>query len=286
MQNIIFAWPNRTEAATLSGGAWSTNSPLNNLKTRYSFEVARSADTALASTQLQCALDKVRSVRCMALLRHNLTVAGSYRLCASNTAGDFSAPIADTGWVDAWPSMKPFGDTDWGDEGWWGGKPAAEDIAGYPSILLVVLPAAVRARYWRLELDDTGNPAGYVEAGRLWIGGQWQPEYNMSLGMGLRWEDASKSEKSVGGTFYPDEREKTRVLTASLDSLSHDEAHARYLEMTRQLGTTRELLVVPDADDAMHMIRRSFVGCLRQLSPAEAYSKRRYKGAIEIKETV
>lgn len=73
--------------------------------------------------------------------------------------------------------MFPFGVKSWGDDGWWGGLPSAEDIAGYPSMLLCVLPTGVRARYLRLELLDEGNPAGYVEAARLWVSGQWQPTY-------------------------------------------------------------------------------------------------------------
>jgi hypothetical protein len=56
--------------------------------------------------------------------------------------------------------------------------------------------------------------------------------------------------------------------------------------MQRQLGTTRELLVVPNYDDTLHLIRRSFVGRLRKLSALEAWTYRLFKGALEIKETV
>jgi len=286
MQRIIFAWPNRSEAAVLTGGAWSSAAPLDNLKTRYSYEPARSIDTALASTQLDAALDAVRSVRFVALLRHNLSVFARYRLRASDAPGDYSAPLYDSGWQEAWPSMLPFGNVDWGDSGWWGGKPAPEDVAGYPTILLDALPAAVRARYWRLELNDTSNAAGYLQAARLWISGAWQPNYNHSYGATLGWEDASRVESALDSTEYFDERAKTRVLKIGLNYLSTDEAYSRYLEMTRQLGTTREMLVVPDADDTTNRIRRSFVGRLRQLSAVESFAYRLFKGAIEIKETV
>lgn len=286
MQRILLAWPNRTPDATLSGPAWSTASPLAHLQTRFSFEVARSVDTDPANTQLDVALDRVRGVRVIALLRHNMTVAGRYRVRASDSPGAYDTPKADTGLAPVWPSVNPFGTTEWGDEGWWGGKPAAEDLAGYPTILLVVLPSVVRARYWRIELFDETNPAGYIEASRLWIGGAWQPRYNMSYGHRLGWDDPSKIESALDGTEYVDERVKTRLFYASLDWLSHDESLARYLEMERQLGVTRELLVVPDADDALHLIRRSFVGRLKQLSAVESYALGLNKGSVEIKETV
>ena len=148
-QNFLFAWPNRAEGATLTGGAWSATLPLANLKTRFSFEPGRTVNTLPASTCMDVALDAPRGIKCVALLRHNLRVGARYRLRLSATAGDYSAPLWDSGTRDVWDSMFPFGTKGWGDEGWWGGKPSAEDIAGYPSLLLCVLPTAVRARYLR-----------------------------------------------------------------------------------------------------------------------------------------
>lgn len=286
MQNVLMAWPNRTEQAALTGGAWSGSLPLANLKTRYSFEPARSTDALPASTQLQAALDAPRDIKCVALLRHNCSTAAQYRLRLSSVPGDFSAPVWDSGPRQVWVSMYPFGAKSWGDDGWWGGMPAAEDIAGYPSLLLCVLPVAARARYLLLEVFDAGNPDGYVQAARLWVSGQWQPKYNASYGLQLGWEDPSLTESALDGTEYHDERTKTRVLVASFEFLSEDEGHALYLEMQRQLGTTRELLVVPNYDDTAHLIRRSFVGRLRKLTALDAWAYRLYKGGIEVKETV
>lgn len=285
-QNLLLAWPNRTPEATLSGGAWSSTAGLNNLKTRFSYEVARTTNTSTDNTQFDTALDKTRTIKCMALLRHNCSLAAKYRIRLSNTAGDFSSPLYDTGLLDVWSTFYPFGILNWGDEGWWGGKPQAEEITGYPSILLHVLDIAIDARYIRLEIQDPGNPAGYIEATRFWVSGQWQPRINMSYGMQLGWEDSSAVEEALDGTEYFDERPKTRAFTASLDWLSSEEGHAIYLEMQRQLGTTKELLVVPDYSDSVNLIRRSFVGRLRQLSPLDAWAIGLYKGGIEIKETV
>lgn len=284
-QNFLFAWPNRVESATLTGGTWSSTLPLSNLKTRFSFEPARTTDTLPANTYFDVSLDASRDIKCVALLRHNLRVGATYRLRISNVS-DFSTTVWDTGILGVWSSMHPFGTVAWGDSGWWRGLPSAEEILGYPSLLLYVLPTTVRARYLRLELFDSGNPAGYIEASRLWVSAQWQPKYNAIYGMQLGWEDPSKTEEALDGTEYHDERTKVRVITASLDWLSSDEGHAVYLEMQRQLGTTRELLVVPDYSDAIHLIRRSFVGRLRKLSPLEAWAYQMFKGGLEIKETV
>lgn len=286
MQNILMAWPNRTEQATLSGGSWSSALPLANLKTRFSFEPARSTDATDSSTKFDVALDSPRNIKCVALLRHNLTVGATYRLQLSNIAGDYSLPLWSSGITQVWGPMHPFGSKLWGDAGWWGGLPTAEDTQGYPSLLLCVLPTEVKAGYLRLEIFDSGNPSGYIEAARLWISGQWQPKFNAVYGMTLGWEDSSKTEVALDGTEYHDERPMTRALVAGFDHLSSDEGHAIYLEMQRQLGTTRELLVVPDYDDTIHLIRRSFVGRLNKLTPLDAWAYSLFKGGIEIKETV
>lgn len=285
-QNILLAWPNRVPDGTLSGGDWSTSSPLNNLKTRFNYEVARTSDADEANTQFDTALDKVRTIKCLALLRHNCTLAAKYRVRLSNTSGDFNSPLYDTGFVDVWSTFYPFGVRLWGEDGWWGGKPTIEDIAGYPSLLLHVLDDTVDAQYVRLEIQDSGNPDGYIEASRFWVSGQWQPRINMVYGAQIQWNDPTLVEEALDGTEYFDKRTKTRSITASLDWLSSTEGHAIFLEMQRQLGISKELLIVPDYEDTDNLIRRSFVGRFKQLSPLEAWAVGLYKGGLEIKETV
>ncbi|MBI2313589.1 MAG: hypothetical protein HYU77_13900 [Betaproteobacteria bacterium] len=270
MANMILAFPNRGDEATLSGGSWQSALPLVNFQDRLLSKKARSVDLALASTKFDCALTKSRPVRLLALVAHNLSIDAQYRVRGADVS-DFSVLLYDSGWLDVWPAIYPTESLDWEEDNWWEGKLLAEDRAGYTSALIHLLPAATRARYWRVEFDDLvpANPDGYVEAGRLFLAGQWQPAVNHSWGASLGYEDPTEIESSLGGQEYFDARTKFRVYRCTLRFLDHDEGHARALEAPRRLGISGEAFVVPDPNDTTHMIRRAFLCRLRQLSALE-----------------
>lgn len=285
MANIIIAFPNLADEATLSGGTWSTGLPLANLQNRLLSRVARTANALAASTQFDTALVKDRPVRVLVLVGHNLSLAATYRIRGATTA-DFAAPVYDSGWLEAWPAVYDTLSLEWEDDRWWDGRLTGEDLAGYIRNLICVLPVAAIARYWRIEMSDTTNAAGYIEIGRLFVSGQWQPVINMSYGMGLGYESNSLVEESIGGTEYFDKRKNNRVLKFGLDWLNHEDAHSRALEIQRQADIHGEIFVIPDADDSAHLLRRSFLGRLKTLSPIENPYYSTYKTAFEIKEII
>ena len=51
------------------------------------------------------------------------------------------------------------------------------------SSIIVVLPTKqIQPLYWRVNIEDTSNPDGYVQFGRLFLAGEWQPKFNAALG--------------------------------------------------------------------------------------------------------
>ncbi len=284
MQRVQFCWPNRADTASFSGGAWSVASPLAHLASRYRNFVARSQDTALTSTWFDVDLGRPRYIRHVAVIGHNLTSAGMFRVRLA--LADLDAPDVDSGWRSPWRAFHAFGDVPWGEDGWYGGLPTAEERAGYPSLAIVSLPASLNVRYVRVEFADTGNTAGYIEAARLWVTDAWQPAYNYSYGSTLGWEDPSLIETAKSGTEYFDQGRMYRVWRGQLGRLVNTEGYARYLEMLRQLGTTHEFLLIPDADDTEQTMRRTFVARLRVLSPLENVAYNLKSGAVEAKEMI
>lgn len=87
MGRMGIGYPNRIDAATLSGGSWEASLPRDNLKTRYLSQVARSTDDALASTKFTADLGSDRVIRSVGLMSHNLSLAALVRVRA-RTAGD------------------------------------------------------------------------------------------------------------------------------------------------------------------------------------------------------
>lgn len=287
MSNLILAFPNRGDEATLSGGSWQSTLPLANLKNRLLAKKARSTNLTLANTQFDVALTKGRPIRVVVLVSHNLSVSAQYRIRGA-TVSDFSSTLHDSGWRDVWPAIYPSTSLEWEDDNYWDGKLSAEDRALYPAALIHVLDAPVSARYWRVEIDDEdpANADGYVEAGRLFMAGQWQVAVNYQPGSAVGWEDPSVIETALGGQEYFDERSKYRVMRFELGWLDDDDAYARALEAQLRLGITGEAFLIPDPDDATHLMRRAFLCRMRRLSALEHPYPQPYRMAFEAKEII
>lgn len=283
MANIMIGFPNLTDIATLSGGSWEATLPRSNLQDRTLGRKARSADLLTASTQFDIDLTRDRNVRVIGLIAHNLTLNATYRLRGSNVA-NFSSTVYDSGWQEVWPVVFPYQTLEWEDDNWWSGKYTQEQLAGVNWNLIVVLPKNKIARYWRLELDDADNPAGYIEAGRAFIGPAWQPKNNASYGMGTQWETPSTVQATISGAEYFQRRNPARIVRFSFDWLSIDEGLGNAYEIQRRAGIDGEVLYIFDPLDSVHAIRRRFLGRMRQLNAIEHPYPLIHKVPVEIKE--
>lgn len=283
MSNMILGFPNRIDEATLSGGAWAGTLPLGSLQTRVIQQKARSVSAATAATQFAIDLGAQRNIRLIGLIAHNFSLAARYRITASNAA-DFSLLVADSGWKDCWPEVYPASTLEWEDDNWWNGKYTQEQLAGVNWNVVHILPANKLARYWKVEIDDTVNLAGYVELGRVFIGAGWQPFRNKSYGATLGVETGTTVDEALGGAEYFDVRTAYRVARFSLEWMSADEGLAQSYELDRRAGIDKEVLYIYDPDDSVHALRRQFLGRLRQLNPLEFPYYSITKKAYEVKE--
>ena len=284
MANVLLAWQNRADTATLSAGAWQASLPLSHLQTRQVQQVARTTGVTLEDTQFAADLGTPRAINCLALVVHNLSASAKVRITGANNSA-FTAPEYQSAWIDAWPAgIIPLSALEWEDDNFWLGTMTPEARAGYNSPFLHILPTAQYLRYWKVEINDTTNPAGYIHIGRLFMGVGWQPKYNMSYGASLGYEDPTEVATSLSGAEYFDVRGKYRIHRFELGFLSGAEVHQQILEMQRIAGTSAEVLVVPDPADTSTLVQRSFVGRLKSISPVAQPSPLTYSTSIEIKE--
>lgn len=283
MANTILAYGNRIDASSLFGGAWLATLPLENLRDRRLGKVARSASVLLAATTFDVDLGGVRLTRVVALVNHNFSISALYRIRLSNVS-DFSSVVADSGWTDVWPTVYPSGAVPWGSPSWWSGKYAAEEISGYTPTLVFILPSTKNARYIRVEINDTANPAGYVQVGRVFTADGWQPVRNASYGAGIGWEDPSTAQESLSGAKSFDKRTKRRVVRFGLNSMAEGEAMGNAFEMQRAAGITEEVLFIWDPDDTQNALRRQFLARMRTLSIIENPGPDRWKTPYELEE--
>lgn len=283
MAHLIVAYPNRADEATLSGGDWPSLT-LANLQTRLLSTVARSADLDLASTQFDVDLGRDRRVRLLVLVNHNITLEDSLIRIRGSDAADMSDPSYDSGWIDVWPVVYEIDQVEWEDDNWWSLKYLPEEVEGFTHSFVHILPDTVAARYWRIEIDDASNDAGYVQIGRLFIAGQWEPSKNFKFGASLEWVTDSRVTTSRGGVDYVDRRAPYRLFRFAIDLLDYDEAQQRALELMRRAGIDAEVFVVPDPDDSLNMIRRAFLGRMRELQPLTHTHYRRASVSFAVKE--
>lgn len=266
MANILIAYPSHADVCTPTGGAWRPTLPAANLLSEHLDEVARTVDASLASTQLTCDLGKPRSVRVVALCGNNLSPDARYRVTAC-AAADFAVLEYDSGWLSVWPPVYLPEQREWEEDNWWDGLITSEDFVNYPRNLIHVAAQTEWARYWRIELSDTANPDGYVQAARLYIATGFQPSKNVSYGASLGVTDLSSIQQMDNGGEVSRQRARRRVLSASLDWLTDDEAMVQVLELSLRAGSARQLLVLRDPGDLMHRHRNAFLARMQRTDP-------------------
>lgn len=307
MANVLLAHPNITDTGTLIGGNWQISR--DNLKDRHLSRVARTATAGKADTQFTLDLGRSRLVSVVAIVRHNLSTAGKWRVRMSTDPG-FGSVVYDNAvtvppdggptmrldfltqtymrwdpdWQLAWPTLFPTSVLEWEDDNFWTGSITEEERKEYPSLLLAVMPRPTAGRYIRVEVDDETNPDGYVEFGRMFVGSAWQPLNNATWGASIGWETDTGMQRAMSGAPYFDRKEGRRVTRFTLAPLSRDEALGRVFEIQRKAGIDGEILLVWDKDDAINLLRQSYLGRLRQLGPIERVFVDNHSNSFEIEE--
>ena len=84
-----------------------------------------------------------------------------------------------------------------------------------PDYILQII--SVRKLY--VEIVDTANTSGYVEAARLVIGKYWSPLYNADYGLQLSYKDDSSHSRNDAGYLLTDIKARSKSMTFSLSDV-------------------------------------------------------------------
>ncbi len=282
MANVTLAYRNQADAGTYSGGSWAAGLPLTNFQDQQPTKKARSSDAAAASTKFDIDLGSAKVVALVALIHHNMSQAAQWRVRVSDDAA-FATSISDSGTVDVWPDAEAFGVLQWGEFNW-NGKLDATEAADFGPIAFYYIPATAFGRYIRVEITDTGNADGYVEAGRVFAGPVFQPAKNLAYGWNITFIDNSVKSISRGGQTYVDVLQKRRRLEIPLHSLTENEAFAQANNMARLQGLSGDILASIDLEDTTHFIRQSVYGLLAEINPISQTGPETFEQNIVIEE--
>ncbi len=283
MANIIIGYNNLANNSTLSGGSWQSTLPVNNLKDRRLYKLARSTDATNASTKFDVDIGSDTYIKVFALVKHNFSFDATARLRGYTDSG-YTTLAYDSGAASVWPVTDSLA-LEWEDTNFWFGIPSVEQINMFQGITLWVVPNTL-ARYWRVEIFDSTNTDGYVDIGRLFISKDFSPSVNASYGLNFGVIDKSEIEESLGGVEHYDNKAKVRTVDFSLESLNDDEAFARWFRMMLGQGNTGEVLFIYDYEDSEYTLDRSFLGRISQSNPLTTPYFATWTSGATIKETI
>lgn len=220
--NVLFSRWNFADApyASLSGGSWLAGMPVSKVQGRLLADVARSSNVAAASTVIKVDLDRVRPVQLFALLGHSLTTRALIRVTGwDDQARTMPHSNTDTGWLDAFPPYAVPSQLQAEDPNWLTGRPSDADLDKLPRVWFTLLPVPRAAQYWTIEIDDSSNPAGYVDVGRLFVSPVLQPSVNFLYGSTFGWGSETTYTRSKGGVKFFDYQYPYRVAGLQLSYL-------------------------------------------------------------------
>jgi len=207
-------------------------------------------------------------INLIALLYHNASQAATVRVRGATSLANLTAsPGYDSGtilmWDASWPSDQS------------------------PLHLLHWLGTATKKyTFWRLDITDSVNPDGYIEAGRLYIDEAWQlPQYkNISYGWAGQFIDPTTQTRSKGGQLYSEEMPAWRNLQASIDWLNQDEMYGSFYDIQRRNASKIPVLVIINPDATTHLLRQSIYGKLTQLQPMQHAQAQVFRTRLLIEE--
>jgi hypothetical protein len=159
----------------------------------------------------------------------------------------------------------------------------AEDVVGMNLGWRHISSAAQSARYWRYNILDTANPAGYVQFARLYTCGGWQPTIGVVYGESLGVETDTRKEVGWGGNRMYDVRPRYRVQRFAFEGLPDAESLENAFRRQFINGIHGDFFFVMDPSDT-YLHERSFPCTIRQLSAFEMREFARYNHAWEVEE--
>jgi hypothetical protein len=190
--------------------------PVTNLQDQTRARLWRSAN--ISDQTITGDFNSICNVSAFALIRPNLTDAATLRLRIWDAPGQTGSLLYDSttvtfsaiGWASAFATL--------------------------------FFNAVIGAKSFSIVISDPSNPSGYMQASRLFLGLHFEPITNISYGLRLAWEEASKQLRTDGGTLRTDSFQAYRRWSFRLGFLNETE-RTQLLEAMRVIGLRRDTFI-------------------------------------------
>ena len=278
MSNMRIVYDNAADRATLAAsttaGSLAVSALLNDIKS----DVWR-ATTTTAQITMTWAMAELVGV--IALPFCNLSSAATLRIRCYTLAAD-AAPILDTGIKPA--AIGPLFDVwDWGYDPL--GVNAYNYGAGYG--------ARAYATSWFtpghyakivVDIDDSSNAAGYIEASRIVSGYYWEAARNPEHGLDVSVGDTSRHERSDAGDLITDRGSIYKTMSLNLAVMPNADRDKVWRIMRGGMSKPLFLCLVPEATDPMEEQIFQIYGKLSKQSSMKYAFIKQYATQLEIEE--
>ena len=241
MPNLRILYDNAADRnLTLTASTTAGTLAASNLLTDIKSQVWRSTGT---SATLTATWANAELIGCVALPFCNFTSTATIRVRGYTNVGD-ATPLFDTGTVLAC-AYAPFGLWDWGL------APLGVNAFSYGGGAYAnvwISPNWVKQLV--IDLIDTANTKGYLEAARLVTGAYWSPALNADYGAAVTVVDNSTHLRSDAGDLMTDTGTRTRKMTFSLSQMASAD-RAKMMSILKGNGMPKPMYVslYPESSD-------------------------------------
>lgn len=234
--------PNYADDAVLTDSpAMAAALPVANLQDSARARVARSVGLP-APQYVRGNWNESKAVNGFAIWRHNLRATALVRLKLWANQNQAGTLLYDSGAVTI-GTIIPYGEFVYGVDVY-GGWLFTNWAASYTTLWF----DQVHALSFELQMTDAGNPDGYMQVCRLFLGKYWSPSVSHSFGHQMRWQDESTQERTDGNTLRTDPREPFREFRVPVDWLSEADRQA-LAELIRANGKAKDMFFSLHPDD-------------------------------------
>lgn len=263
MPNLRVVHDNAARRSTITASSQAGSLTADRLKSDRKTRVWRSVGTTATLTVV---FDTAEPVECFALPFCNLTSTATVRVRGYANLAD-TIPVIDTGTNPACPYI-PF------DEFEWGVQPLGVNAFsfGEASECVVWFDAQV-VKKLVIDLIDTDNAAGYIEASCMVAGTYWSPKINAQWGAGLVTQDLTKNERSESGNLRSDIGTKSKKLSFDLRFLDPADRNRLWnIMLGNGLAHPVFISMFPESTDVVEEQMHQIYGKLTQQSKIAAQS--------------
>lgn len=223
---------NLADVATLGASpAMVTTLPITNLQSESREELART--TSLASQSITCTWAGAQLISGVVLYRGNFTSAATWRIKVYDTSA-MGVLLYDSGSQFLAPP-KPLGDIAWGFD------PLGVSLfTGWGYTFSTLWFPVVTGAYMTIQIDDAANPAGFMQASRLFVAYELDTKELPQKGAGFKWDDTSKQTRTDGGTLRTEAGVSYRSITFS-GRVTKESTRSALAEMQRLNGLRKDM---------------------------------------------